>query len=124
MRPVGSCEQDHDRRPTTWRRHLFPVAGVLVTTLAVIGALVVSGLAEWANSTCHGGPAEVDVNRQELRHFLVVIWAAASIVPLLVAAIARRLDRRSWPWAAVATACLAVAGYRGLTAQPGTWCLF
>lgn len=110
--------------PAQRRRYVFVVVRALAVALVVMAAVVASGLVQWGNSTCNGTASEIAHNRHDLRQSLLLLWAGAAVAPSLLAVLAARRGRRTWPWLCIAGACLALAGYQGLTAEPGTWCAF
>ena len=107
-----------------WLRRLGPIAGVILVVVAVLVGLVATGLVGWADSVCNGTTAEIAAKRHDLRHTLGILWILVAIAPAACAAIAGWRNRRLWPWATVAGACLVMGGYQAIAAQPGTWCLY
>lgn len=107
-----------------WLRRLGPIAGVTLVVAAVLLGLVATGLIGWADSVCKGTTAEIAAKRHDLRHTVGTVWILVALVPAACAAIARWRNRSLWVWATVAGACLVMAGYQAIAAEPGSWCLY
>lgn len=107
--------QPHDR---TTKAATFHILGAVTCVVATMVAIYASFALSFGHRTCGAGETAHDI-----RLGIAGIGLALAAVPALVALLAHRLDRLTWPWAGLAIAAvLATAVVVLTTNQGGKFC--